>query len=49
MRGVVGAVTLRGSGGTYVIRIECKNEDAYRLLVRKMRLIGVFITKEKMK
>lgn len=47
MRGVVGAVTLRGSGGTYVIRIECKDEEAYRLLVRKMRLIGIFVTREK--
>jgi len=47
MRGVVGAIVLKTKVGTYVIRIECKDEESYKKLVRKLRLIGIFVDRVK--
>jgi hypothetical protein len=46
MKGVVGAEVIKTRYGTYVVRIECKDQRSFEKLQRKLRLIGVFV-KEK--
>jgi len=47
MRGVVGVASVKTRFGTFVIRIECRDEESYRRVVRKLRLIGIFVDKVK--
>lgn len=46
MKGIVGAQVVK-SGGVYVIRIECRDEETYKRVIRKLRLIGIYISTEK--
>jgi len=46
VKGVIGAYAVY-QNGIYKVVVECRSEDGFALLRRKLRLIGVFITVEK--
>jgi len=47
MKGVTGAGAIKTSYGTYKIFIEAKDQKTYEKLVRKLRLIGIYIYSDK--
>jgi hypothetical protein len=48
MKGIVGATSIKTRYGTYVVRIECKDQKSFEKLVKKLRLIGIYIEVKKL-
>lgn len=46
MKGIRGAVCIKRIYGNYVIIIECDDESVANKLIKKMRIIGLFIKKK---
>jgi hypothetical protein len=46
LRGVITAYAVY-SNGVYKVAIECRDEDSYQLIKKKLRLIGIFVVSEK--
>lgn len=46
MKGIRGAVCIKRIYGSYVIVIECDDESVADKLIKKMRIIGLFVKKK---
>lgn len=46
MRGVISAYATYANG-VFKVSIECKDEESYDLVKKKLRLIGIFVVGEK--
>ena len=47
MKGIIGANIIHARVGTFVIRIECRDEESAKRLIRKLRLIGIYVSTDK--
>ena len=47
MKGVTSVLAIRTKYGTYVIRIEARDKESAERIIKKLRLIGIYITKVK--
>jgi hypothetical protein len=46
MKGVITAYAVYNNG-IFKVAIECRDEDSYQLIKKKLRLIGIFVVSEK--